>query len=292
MNWKMGLATCIIGVSTLLGTVSADVSYEHVRNATGKLSYNQTTFLIDPMLADKGAYEGFAGTFHSEIRNPMVDLPMSKEAVLAGVDAIIVTHTHLDHWDKVAESFIDKTIPVFVQNASDEQIIKKAGFTNVTILDKPLSFEGVLLTPVEDTHGTQAMYDDPKLGAALGESMGVVFSEPEEKTTYLVGDTVWTPRVTKTLYNEKPDILIMNTGYAKMINYNDSIIMGTEDVAKAAMQAPQADIITVHMDAINHCTVSRSDMRQFVNDSKLTDRVYVVNDGETVHFGKKKATTK
>lgn len=287
MNWKMGLAACIIGVSTLLGTVSADVSYEHVRNATGKLSYNDTTFLIDPMLADKGAYEGFAGTFHSEIRNPTVDLPMSKKDVLAGVDAIIVTHTHLDHWDKVAETFIDKTIPVFVQNESDANIVKKAGFTHVTILDKAMSFQGVSLTPVEDTHGTQAMYDDPKLGAALGESMGVVFAEPGEKTTYLMGDTVWTPRVTKTLYNEKPDILIMNTGYAKMINYNESIIMGTEDVAKAATQAPQAAIITVHMDAINHCTVSRSDMRQFVKDSNLSDRVYVVNDGETVRFGKK-----
>lgn len=287
MNWKMGLAACIIGVSTLLGTVSADVSYEHVRNATGKLSYNDTTFLIDPMLADKGAYEGFAGTFHSEIRNPTVNLPMSKEAVLAGVDAIIVTHTHLDHWDKVAETFINKTIPVFVQNESDANIVKKAGFTNVTILDKAMSFQGVSLTPVEATHGTQAMYDDPKLGAALGESMGVVFAEPGEKTTYLMGDTVWTPRVTKTLYNEKPDILIINTGYAKIINYNDSIIMGTEDVAKAAQQAPQAAIITVHMDAINHCTVSRSDMRQFVKDSNLSNRVYVVDDGETVRFGKK-----
>ena len=35
-----------------------------------------TTFLIDPMLAVKGAYKGFDGTPRSELRNPLVDLPV------------------------------------------------------------------------------------------------------------------------------------------------------------------------------------------------------------------------
>nr|VUD33449.1 metallo-beta-lactamase domain protein [Raoultella sp. NCTC 9187] len=32
-------------------------------------------FLIDPMLADKAAWPGFAGTARSELRNPLVALP-------------------------------------------------------------------------------------------------------------------------------------------------------------------------------------------------------------------------
>lgn len=286
MKLAKTLITTVIGMALLSGTALAQVSYQHVRNATGKLSYNETTFLIDPMLAEKGRYEGFAGTFNSEERNPKMDLPESKEDVLKGVDALIVTHTHLDHWDEVAQQFINKDIPVFVQDEKDAAAIHKEGFRNVRVLDHEMEFEGVTLKRVEGTHGTEEMYENPENAAVLGESMGVVFSAAGEKTTYLMGDTVWTARVTKTLHNEKPDILIMNTGYAKVLGFNEGIIMGTADVAKAAAFLPHSKLVAVHMDAINHCTVSRRNMRNFVQMRHLGKQVYVPNDGETLHFGK------
>ena len=121
------------------------VSYQQLRSATGKVIYNGTTFLIDPMLAEKGRYEGFAGTFNAEVRNPTVELPESKEKIMEGVDAVIVTHTHLDHWDDVAQQFIDKKIPFFVQDEADAAAIRKAGFKNVTVLDGSAEFGGVTL---------------------------------------------------------------------------------------------------------------------------------------------------
>ncbi|VEI47531.1 Uncharacterised protein [Actinobacillus equuli] len=42
------------------------MEYQHVRNATAKINYAGTTFLVDPYLATKGAYEGFAGTVNFE----------------------------------------------------------------------------------------------------------------------------------------------------------------------------------------------------------------------------------
>ena len=90
MKWMKTLVATFLGISIMSGTALAQVSYQQVRSATGKLSYNDTVFLIDPMLAEKGRYEGFAGTFNSEVRNPTVELPESKEAVLKDVDALIV----------------------------------------------------------------------------------------------------------------------------------------------------------------------------------------------------------
>lgn len=142
MKLAKTLITTLISVALLSGTALAQVSYQHVRNATGKLSYNETTFLIDPMLAEKGRYEGFAGTFNSEERNPKIDLPMSKENVLKGVDAMIVTHTHLDHWDDVAQQFINKDIPVFVQDEKDAASIRHEGFRDVRVLDRDTEFRG------------------------------------------------------------------------------------------------------------------------------------------------------
>lgn len=57
------------------------------------------------MLAEKGRYAGFEGTLNSHLRNPLVELPMKAEDTFKDVDAIILTHTHEDHWDKVAQKF-------------------------------------------------------------------------------------------------------------------------------------------------------------------------------------------
>ena len=54
------------------------------------------------MLSVKGVYPGFDDTYRSELRNPLVELPMSIDEVIDGVDAVVVTHTHLDHWGNAA----------------------------------------------------------------------------------------------------------------------------------------------------------------------------------------------
>ena len=110
---------------------------QHIRNATAKITYAGQTFLVDPLLAAKGAYPGFDGTFHSEQRNPMVDLPIPAEDVMAGVDAVIVTHTHLDHWDGGEHRFVPKDIPLFVQHEADAKMIRGQGYTDVRILARP-----------------------------------------------------------------------------------------------------------------------------------------------------------
>ena len=103
---------------------NTSVQMQQIRNATVKITYADTTFLIDPMLAKKGTYPGFEGTYRSELRNPLVELPMSAQEILSGVDAIIVTHTHLDHWDDAAQQLLPKDLPLFVQNESDAEIIR------------------------------------------------------------------------------------------------------------------------------------------------------------------------
>ena len=88
---------------------------KQVRNATLLVHFAGTKFLIDPYLAEKGAYPGFEGTVNSHIRNPRVDLKMPMDEIL-DVDAVIVTHTHPGHWDDAAISLVPKHLPLFAQN--------------------------------------------------------------------------------------------------------------------------------------------------------------------------------
>ena len=258
------------------------VLIQQIRNATLKISYAGTIFLIDPMLAPKGAYPGFEETYRSELRNPLIDLPASISEIIKGVDAIIVTHTHLDHWDDAAQKFIPNHFPLFVQNEQDAKLIQSQGFTNIRILDNNTLFNDIHLTKVGGQHGTDSMYAVPDLAKRLGDTMGVVFHAKGFKTLYIAGDTIWCDETTRVISNYKPEIIILNTGYARLKNFNGSIIMGKDDVKHAYQTASNAIIIATHMDAVNHAMLTRKKLREYIAKEGINDRVLVPNDGETI----------
>lgn len=267
-----------------LATSAQAFDYEHIRNATAKINYGGQTFLVDPYLAPKGAYAGFAGTVNSQLRNPLIEMKQSPDEVMKGVNAVIVTHTHDDHWDEAAQKLLPKELPIFVQNAGDAKIIRGQGFKDVRVLGKDTEFNGVKLSKTGGQHGTDQMYSQPPLAELLGDAMGVVFESPKEKTLYIVGDTVWNTQVENALQSYRPEVIVMNTGYAQIEGIADGIIMGTTDVAKMANTAPKAKLITVHMDAVNHTTVSREQMRKFVAEQGLEKQVAVPNEGQKLHY--------
>ncbi|GGY97004.1 MBL fold metallo-hydrolase [Pseudoduganella plicata] len=260
------------------------VQVQQIRNATARIGYAGKTFLVDPFLAKKGTYPGFPGTFNSQLRNPLVELPMPAQDVLRGVDAVIVTHTHLDHWDGGDQQFVPKAIPLFVQDEADAALIRGQGYTNVRILGEDTQFEGVQLTKVKGQHGTDAMYRVAPLAEKLGKAMGIVFRAPGVKTVYVVGDTVWQGGVDQTLAKFRPDVIILNAGDARMVGFTGSIIMGKDDVLHAVQSMPNATIIATHMDAINHMTLSRKQLREHLRQHGIQDRVRIPADGEIVKF--------
>ncbi|HCE6543732.1 TPA: MBL fold metallo-hydrolase [Pseudomonas aeruginosa] len=290
------LRTLALSAMLLTATVSAhaagvtpakhagSVQIQQIRNATLKIRYAGKTFLVDPLLAKKGAYPGFEGTFRSNLRNPLVDLPMPAKDVLAGVDAIIVSHTHLDHWDGGEHQFIRKDIPLYVQHEADARLIRGQGFTDVRVLDESAEFEGVRLTKTGGQHGTDKMYANTQIAEFLGQAMGIVFQAPGYKTIYVVGDTIWRGEVDQALATFNPDVVVLNAGEARLVGYTGSIIMSKDDVLRAAQAAPKATIVASHMDAINHMTLSRKQLRDFVQQQGIEDRVRIPRDGESVKF--------
>ena len=178
-----------------------------IRNATLRLDYGGQRFLIDPMLAERGAFPGFAGTVHSETANPTVALPVPVEQ-LFNVDAVLVTHTHPDHWDEAARTLLPKDLPVFAQNERDAAEIREAGFVDVRVLGERTDFAGVTLSKTAGRHGSADVMH--RFGAVLGEVCGIVFHHPQEKTLYLAGDTVWYEEVAATLEQQQPQEIIVN----------------------------------------------------------------------------------
>lgn len=251
-----------------------------IRNATQLITYAGKRFLIDPMLAPKDAYPGFPGTARAEVRNPMVELPCEIDALL-DVDAIIVTHTHPDHWDETAASVIPKSMLIYVQNGRDEALLREQGFTRLQQLSATSTFGDITLTKTDGQHGSDEAYAVPELAERLGEACGVIFQHSTEKTLYLVGDSIWIEGVADNMRRYQPGVVIMNTGWAHVLGFGP-IIFGLEDVLKAHHLLPQAQIVATHMEAVNHCLVTRRTLRTYAEDNKMADVVHAPDDGDTV----------
>ncbi len=57
-----------------------------------------------------------------------------------------------------------------------------------------------------------------------------------------------------------------------------------EDTYRATQKAPNAKVIAVHMDAINHMSVTRAQLAEYVKDKGIQDKVLIPIDGETLSF--------
>ncbi|MGL1835105.1 MBL fold metallo-hydrolase [Rhodocyclaceae bacterium SMB388] len=257
------------------------MKFTQIRNATITLGYAGKKFLIDPMLADKGAYPGFEGTVNSHLANPTVGLPVTISEIL-DVDAAIVTHTHPDHWDEAARQLLPNDMIIFAQNDEDACEIRSGGFTNVRVLQDRNEFDGITMIKTAGQHGRGEILQGP-IGEILGQVCGLVFKHPDEKTFYLAGDTVWYEGVNESLQKHVPEVIVLNSGDARVLP-DESIIMGKEDIFEVFNATAGATIIASHMESVNHATLSRKELREFLDAKNMGHRVLVPEDGESCIF--------
>lgn len=256
------------------------MQFTQIRNATVKINYAGKKILIDPWLAKKGTVPGFGGTINDHIRNPTAELPMPINEII-DVDAVILTHDHPDHWDDAAKNAIPKDMLIFTQHEKDAQSVGSAGFSNIRVLDENNDYEGITLIKTPGQHGRPKVLENMK--ELLGEVSGIVFKHPDEKTLYIAGDTVWCQVVKDSLKKYYPDVVVLNSCDAKVVG-NESIIMGKQDIYEVYKTAPEATIIASHMEAVNHATLSREELREFLSEKGMMQRVLVPEDGESFTF--------
>ncbi|PWU67683.1 MBL fold metallo-hydrolase [Gracilibacillus dipsosauri] len=253
------------------------MNIQHIRNATLVVEYAGKKFLIDPMLADKGAYPPFPNAPRDDQYNPLVSLPTSIEDIIIDIDAVIVTHLHYDHWDEAAKEALPKEIKLFSQNEEDAAEIRNAGFQNVEILQEDTVFEGIQLVKTKGEHGRGEILK------VAGQVCGIVFKHSTEKTLYVAGDTVWYDAVKEVMDTHKPEIIVVNAG-DNQFNEGGSLVMGKEDVYEVYKAASNGKIIAVHMEAVNHWTLSREELKTFADEKGFSTNISIPNDGDSFSF--------
>lgn len=263
---------------------------QQIRNATVVLEYNGVRILVDPLLGEKGSFPAFPSLRGNE-KNPLNDLPVSIDSIVKDVDLVIVTHTHIDHWDPKAAEVLDKNLPFIVQNEAEEKLIKDEGFTDVTILEDELLFEGVTLTKTTGQHYVDSETKEFTIEATgVSDAMGVVFSAENEDTLYLAGDTIWYEEIHKNLDTYHPEVILANAGgnqfpiEGEYSADNGRLLMNEIDIFKMHQAIPNAKIVATHMEAINHWYTSKDDLRRIAKANNFETQLFIPEDGETLEF--------
>lgn len=247
-----------------------------VRHATLQLRYPGKTLLIDPLLSEKGTLPAIENVPNAH-PNPLVGLPLPLHEVTA-CDAVLITHTHRDHFDDAAAKALAKNLPLFCQ-PEDQAALTGRGFSQVTPVSRDgfLAWEGIRLlrTPAQHGHGDWA--------ERMAPASGYLIQACGEPTVYVMGDTVWCDAVREVLRIHQPQVIVCNGGEARFAT-GLPITMDAADLLSVCQAAPYAAVVAVHMEAWNHCRLSREALRQFVTLHQLDDQVTVPQDGEVILF--------
>ncbi len=244
-----------------------------LRHATLRVRAGALDLLVDPQLDPAGARPPVPGTANPR-PNPLVELPEPAEVAVQGLDAVLVSHLHEDHLDRTALALLGRDVPVLCQ-PGDAGTLRGHGFANVRPVAQPVRLGGLTVSRTDGRHGTG------EIGDRMGAVSGFVVADRERPPLYVAGDTIWCDEVAAALDEHRPGVVVVNAGAARFLE-GDPITMTADDVVAVARHAPEALVVAVHLEAVSHCGLTRSDLRTRLREEDLASRVTVPEDGAEV----------
>ena len=244
-----------------------------LRHATLLVEIGGLRLLVDPMLGPAGSAPPVEGT-PAQRPNPLVELPASADAALSGLDALLVTHLHADHFDATAAERLPPSLPVLCQ-PGDEETLRASGFTDVRPVTERAELEGLTI------HRTGGRHGQGELAEALGPVSGFVVEAGDGRRLLIAGDTVWCDELEAALARVAPAVTVLNAGGARFL-VGEPITMVADDVARVVRAHPGGIVVAVHMEAVNHCLLTRAALREELAAEGL--EVLLPADGETLHL--------
>ncbi len=244
-----------------------------IRNATVKLQYGGRTLLFDPYLGEKGSGSSYAG----REKSPLVSLPMTVEEVLEGVDAVLLSHVHSDHFDAAAQKRIPETLPIICQT-EDQQTLGNKDFFNLFPVTDDIEWEGIQITRIAGQHGSGDVLGD------MGVSSGYLLEAPGEPSLYWAGDTILTEKIKIFIKDEQPRVILTHSCGAV---WDDDVLILMDDLQtiEVCRLAPNSTIVAIHMEAVDHATVTRKQLRDAAEKAGVSEeQLRIPSDGSLLEL--------
>ena len=242
------------------------------------LETEKDVILIDPMLGDIGIMPSFTLFRHKARKNPTVPLPKNVELILNKVTHCVITHQHPDHIDSAGIKFLTKNNIPTTCSIKDEKSLINRGL-NITQSLKYWEKQEFLGGTIE---GIPAKHGYGFVAKPMGNVIGFYIKLPKQKSIYLSSDTVYTDSVNKVLKSYKPDISVLACGTAQFDLFKQ-LIMNIDDILKFVKNS-SGKVIANHMESINHCPLTRKELKTILTDKQLINKVLIPEDGEILEI--------
>jgi L-ascorbate metabolism protein UlaG (beta-lactamase superfamily) len=159
----------------------------------------------------------------------------------------------------------------------DEQKFRLGGFADVTSITSTVTWRGIQISRTGGQHGTG------EIAKRMAPVSGFVLRGAGEPTLFIAGDTIWCAELASAIQQHAPDVIVLNAGGARFLE-GDPITMTAEDVIQVCRTTSKAQVVAVHMEAINHCLLTRADLAFQLESARVIDQVAIPGDGDSVQM--------
>ncbi|MEO3869107.1 MBL fold metallo-hydrolase [Nonomuraea sp. B12E4] len=256
-------------------------SLRFIGNATVLIRYNGFTLLTDPNFLHRGqrAHLG-CGLFSRRLTDPAVPI-----SALPPLDAVVLSHLHGDHWDRVTHRELDRATPVITTGTAAGRL-RRRGFRHSVGLAEWQHHElrgpqgGVRITALPARHAAGPA--EALLPQVIG--MMLEFTDRRERVelrVHISGDTLLDHRLTA-IPRRFPDIhlAIAHLGGTRLFGTLLVTMDGEQGASWVALINPHT-VVPVHYAEYTASTSPLDDFRHHVEQAGLADRVVYLRRGET-----------
>lgn len=261
-------------------------SVEFIGNATALIRYGPFSLLTDPNFLHRGqrAYLGY-GLVSKRLHDPAREL-----STLPDLDAVVLSHLHGDHWDRVARRGLDRGVPVLTTPHASRRLQGRVGFRRAVGLrtweDHTLLKDGhtlrVTAMPGRHAFGVLGALLPPVMGSLLefGDARGVVAYR-----LYITGDTLVFDGL-REIARRYPDIDlgVLHLGGTKLPGGFLVTMDGDQGAELLDIVRPRR-AVPVHVDDYSLFTSPLSDFTTAVERRGLGVRVTSLERGQTTGIG-------
>ena len=263
-----------------------------VGTATVIIRYAGFTILTDPNFLHKGEHVHIGyGLRATRLTDPAINLEE-----LPPIDLVVLSHMHEDHFDRVVQEKLDKTIPI-VTTPQAAKFLRSKKFLSVYQLKTWQTFylakgEAILrLTAMPGKHGPGPLsYLLPSVMGSMLEFQ--TSADNTEFCIYISGDTLVFNDLRKISQRfPEIDLALMHLGGKKVFG-----VMLTMDAQQGVemiriisphTQAPNTlTVIPVHFNDYNVFKSSVDDFVRAFNASGLENQIHYLYHGQTYTFEK------
>jgi L-ascorbate metabolism protein UlaG (beta-lactamase superfamily) len=262
-----------------------DIAVTFVGNATMLITAGDLTLLTDPNFLHQGQYAYLGHGLVSRRRHG----PALTIDELPPIDAIVLSHLHGDHWDRVSQKGLDHGLPIITTPHAASRL-RKRGFEQALGLSTwqahTVSKGAVALTatslPGRHAPGWAQRLLPPVMGTMLDFA-----TEGQRRRLYISGDTILVEELDEIPVRfDSIDVGVLHLGGTRLpsgaLPFGLTVTMDDQQGAALAQRLGLPKVIPIHFDDY---TAFASPLSDFLDEMKrrgLDERIVQIERGGTV----------